>query len=650
MNRAFLYWKDEIGTYLEGLRAFLGRIGAKNWVLVVLILLALGEIGLLCYGPDGMAARAAVQAALAAGERPHWEDLVDMGLLYAGWINLGILVLLMLTRCWWMRALPGRMEAEPLDAPRAGRWRWWWVLLAVGGFAMYYAENSFAKKGLWWDEIWALKQASHGQWKEDKKNPGELVFAPTSWKRCAFYYPKPTNHAPQSLLQKATLLGWQKLSGAEPYEFKEIIVRLPSLIASGVAVVLMLRLVGVMGGIFTMGLLLALHPWHLRYGVDARAYPLIVPLVLASLLAAQGVIRGQGRSVLAWVGLTLSLALWVYSFMPAWAAIGLMFWVLAFFLWRGEEQWRDKLTVLLRLGVAYGFVLMFWVQLYLPNFVQIKHWYEPGDTPHLVNNSVLASTNANLLFGMEWERPEADTVEAEGLTSVAQVAGSDVAANGLIAFAALLTVVGFGVACKRAPVVAALMAAVVLGVWIYMGVTKIAGTNFYPRFAMPLLPVTVLCWTMIPLVFGHALMRGGMAVVLAFSFISMTSEQREVLRTVPYKPLKEVAAYLNDYPEQAETGNRPMVLGFGLGREALVAYYPQMISTSDVEVLRQTMQRCRDSNHELLVVKGYPFFNRVIVSEGSEMLTDLGEFEELKGWLGLESNFYFRVYRMLKSS
>jgi hypothetical protein len=304
------------------------------------------------------------------------------------------------------------------------------------------------------------------------------------------------------------------------------------------------------------------------------------------------------------------------------------------------------MTVVLRLSVAYAFVLLFWVQLFLPNFMQIKHWYEPGDTPHLVNSQVLASTNSNLLLGMEWERPEAGTVEAEKLTSVVQVTGSDLAANVLVALTALLTVVGFGVAWRRVPVVAALMTAVVLGVWLYMAVTRVAGTNFYPRFAMPLLPVTVLCWTMIPLVFSHALMRGGVAITLALSFFAITSAQREVLRTVPYKPMKEVAAYLQDYSAQGKTSTPPKVLGFGLGREALVAYYPQMIGTSDVNVLRQTMEQCRSSQHDLLVVKGYSFFNQVIVGEGFGILTDPGEFEELKGWHGLESNFYFRVYRL----
>ncbi len=50
-------------------------------------------------------------------------------------------------------------------------------------------------------------------------------------------------------------------------------------------------------------------------------------------------------------------------------------------------------------------------------------------------------------------------------------------------------------AWRRMPVVAALMTAVVLGVWLYMAVTRVAGTNVHPRFAIPLLPVTVLFWT-----------------------------------------------------------------------------------------------------------------------------------------------------------
>jgi hypothetical protein len=45
----------------------------------------------------------------------------------------------------------------------------------------------------------------------------------------------------------------------------------------------------------------------------------------------------------------------------------------------------------------------------------------------------------------------------------------------------------------RLVALAALPTAVVLGAWLYMAVTRVAGTNFYPRFAIPLLPVTVLC-------------------------------------------------------------------------------------------------------------------------------------------------------------
>jgi hypothetical protein len=649
MDNTYPRKKQWMLTYVSSVREFLGRVGAKSWVLAGLVLLAMGEIGLIKFGPDGREAMAAVEAALEAGKRPHWEDLADMGLHFAGWINLAILVSLMVTRSWWMRALPVKQERQLAKGVGGLSWRWVWVLLAVGGFAFYYAESSFAKKGLWWDEIWALKQASHGQWREAKNSPSELVFAPTSWKRCAFYYPKPTNHALQSLLQKATLTAWQKLTGVAPHEVEEIIVRLPSLIASGVAVVLMLRTVGAMGGVFAMGLILAIHPWHLRYGVDARAYPLIVPLVLASLLAAQRVIGSGGRSIPAWLGLTVALALWAYSFMPAWAAIGLMFWVLAYFLCRGEECWRDKITVFLRLSVAYGFVLMLWVQLFLPNFVQIKHWFEPGDTPHLVDSRVFASTNSNIFFGMEWERSDAETVEAEKLTSVEQVAGSSEAALGLMVLAALLTGVGFAVACYRAPVAAMLMAAVGLGVLFYMAVTKVAGTNFYPRFAMPLLPITVLCWAMIPLIFNQALLRMGLATILAVGFFAITGEQREVLRTLPYKPMKEIAAYLKDYPVAGKLGTRPRVLGFGLGREALIAYYPQMISTSDVHLLRQTMEQCRMGGQDLLVVKGYASFNQSVVKEGFELITDANVFEELKGWPGLESNFYFRIYRLRHS-
>ena len=166
-------------------------------------------------------------------------------------------------------------------ARRRPTWQRWLLPCAlIVGFATFYGTTSFGAKSLWWDEMWAVKNCVVGAWKSDKKHADELTFQATSWKKCAFFYKKPTNHAPMSLAQKASLAVWRQFTGAEPSDFSEIAVRMPAFLASGIAVLMLMRLIGMAKGVTIGALLLMLHPWHLRYGVEARAYAFIVPLCI----------------------------------------------------------------------------------------------------------------------------------------------------------------------------------------------------------------------------------------------------------------------------------------------------------------------------------------------------------------------------------
>jgi uncharacterized membrane protein len=181
-----------------------------------------------------------------------------------------------------------------------------------------------------------------------------------------------------SLLQKASLTAWKRVTGAEKGEFSEMAFRLPAFIGSGVAVVLLLRIIGIARGVMLLGVLLALHPWHLRYGVEARAYALVVPLCLSGILASRKVLATRGRSLGAWAWLAVNQALWIYSFIPAVLDVGLMFLVTMVWLWKQEKTTADRVGVVLRHLVAHTVAAMIWMQAFLPNLVQIPFISEPG--------------------------------------------------------------------------------------------------------------------------------------------------------------------------------------------------------------------------------------------------------------------------------
>jgi hypothetical protein len=174
---------------------------------------------------------AKVEALTAEATKPKipWELDVAVGIQLAARLNLVLLGLLMVTAGFWWRAWvrPPREQALAVRAPLPR-----WLVPAVLGVVVLGTalRLPLAQKSLWWDELWVIRQCSHGQWQEDAKaaTPGALKFSPTSWKRCAFYYQKPTNHVPMSLLQKASLTLVQPLLGQPTGEFSDLVARLPA--------------------------------------------------------------------------------------------------------------------------------------------------------------------------------------------------------------------------------------------------------------------------------------------------------------------------------------------------------------------------------------------------------------------------------------
>jgi hypothetical protein len=167
----------------------------RNVRILLLALIAL-EAALLIFGPETpIAATEAAQKNLR-----WWMDAVQ-GIHLAAWINLGFLILLLATSRWWTRPVSSRVH-HPASSIQHARWFWPLVILAM--LTCLGLRLPLASKSLWWDEAWVMMQVSHGKWTPDLKKPGEMKFMAHDWKRCAFYYQKPTNHVPMSLLQKAS--------------------------------------------------------------------------------------------------------------------------------------------------------------------------------------------------------------------------------------------------------------------------------------------------------------------------------------------------------------------------------------------------------------------------------------------------------------
>ncbi|HEY2574115.1 MAG TPA: hypothetical protein VGH65_08600 [Verrucomicrobiaceae bacterium] len=610
------------------------------------VLLAL-EIALLVFGPQSKDHLPDISAAEAAGKRPGWWDDAAMGLRYAAWINLGLLMVLLATAKSWTRPLspaPLRTLNSELRTPK----KWFWPFVIGAALLCLGLRLPLASKSLWWDEAWVMLQASHGKWIPDKKHDGELKFLAHDWKRCAWYYQKPTNHAPMSLLQKASLDAWRVARGAKREEFSDLAARAPALLASMAAVILLaclLRSWGNPGAGVLTAFVLALHPWHIRYGVDARAYALVVPLCISGMLAVTRLVDSSGRKVWPWFWWGSTEFLWLWAFPNAVFDITALNIVAAVLLWKQPAEKRDRWTVLLRLLVTNAFAAISFIQVFLPNLMQARHWAGQETDKHVLNSHLAFETFSYLFFGHPfWFQAITDSSGALRRAGSTEPLASNLSII-LFAVLALLVLVcvvdGLLFARKRLGLGTLVLATLSLSSIAFCALTWGLQSYFYPRFVISLLPVFIasICLLMT----NSRWPKVASAMTLA-AFLAWFSPAIQSLLALPIAPLHDVATYVQD----ASTGEKssPLIACYGLGREVMPLYEPACMPLENREDVAAVMQRARSGRRTLYIIQGYDSFNRTIMPGGFSLLDDRRLFEEIASFSGIEPDFRFHVFRM----
>jgi hypothetical protein len=615
---------------------------------VLLALAALLALGLIVTSTPLAEAVAKVEALTADEAKPKipWELDVAVGIQLAARLNLVLLGLLMATAGVWCRAWesPPQGLALPVRPPLPG-----WLVPAVFGLVVLGTalRLPLAQKSLWWDELWVIRQCSHGQWKEDPEaaTPGALKFSPTSWKRCAFYYQKPTNHVPMSLLQKASLTLVQPLLGQPTGAFSELVARLPALALSAVSMALVAALLAAWGvpagGVVVGALLLALHPMAIRYGVDARGYALVLPLALSALLAGTRLVRLAGRDTLGWVWLALNQCLWLWAFPHGLLDVLVMTLLLALLLWRAQNPGRDRLTVLLRLGVVHLLAGILFVQLFLPNLLQARRWVGQENQGHQLDAVILKDTVSQVLTGLRWREPGAGTDLAAGLWDLSSSFGGPAVGAAFLALlmgGLLVSVVkGLGRGGRSGWLLIGLLSSGVLFAAVAYGL----GLYYYSRFAIALVPAVVVGVTVGWADAGSWWGRLQRALLALLAGVCLTGVG--VLLQRPIEPIREVAAFLKE-----AAGENGRVLAYGHGREAVMVYLPTAVPVEDDEQITAAERAAQAGGQKLLLAIGHIHFNRTLIPKGFAVFEDPTRFTEVARFDGLGIEHHYRIYEAVQ--
>lgn len=632
----------------------------RNVRILLLVLIALTG-ALLLFGPQTKDHLPAIQAALAAKDKPDWDDDASMGIRYAAWINLAILFVLLGTSQWWAKLFTN-LQSQISNLKSAGNRPWFWPLVLLAIITCVALRLPLASKSLWWDESWVVLQVSHGKWRPDTKKPGQLKFTAHDWKRCAFYYQKPTNHVPMSLAQKASFTIWRAVTNAKPGAFSDLAARVPALLASAAAVLLLALLMRQWGypgtGVVT-AFLLALHPWHIRYGVDARAYALVVPLCIAGMFAVTRIFQTRGIAVLPWVAWGAIEFVWLWAYPNAVVDVIVVNLLLAY----GVQRYNDMpWQTLVRLAVTNAFAAMAFIQLFLPNFMQATRWAGNETVSQPLTSALFDSTLSQLVLGVELAWPP--TVEAAGLVSSTPGIGISSFSGAmwvLLAILVLLPIARHRFAPKGSGGPWWVLSNLLFSTTLFMLIVKSTGSYFYPRFIIAVLPclIAIVCLLMAEAI-GKSESKGlpswlpqvrrWIAILLALALIIQVvpfwKAQAALLATRPYAPLRDVSDYVGERQALRNDDKQYLVVCYGHGHETLPIYLPTVASAVSKAELEKYMVQARTEQRGLLVLQGHTGHNRGLIPDGFELLDDQSVFTQVKSFAGIDPEFYYRVFEM----
>ena len=222
----------------------------------------------------------------------------QVGLWWGAVAHVAISLLLLATPRLW----GGGAATEPSSVSTTAqplRWGFWLALAVIFAGALWLRLPRM-NLSYWGDEGWAARYYSHGNWRpaKGKTYQDALTFEKVDWRKTLWDDHTGGNHYFFSAVDRLTLDTWRAVSGLPDYAFSEAVSRLPPLLAglaSLVALALFLAWLGYARAGLLAALLLALHPWHIRYSSEARGYTMMLLFFILAVWALMAGLRGTGR-------------------------------------------------------------------------------------------------------------------------------------------------------------------------------------------------------------------------------------------------------------------------------------------------------------------------------------------------------------------
>lgn len=513
----------------------------------------------------------------AQGKELRLEHHMALGFRRAAWAGLVVGLVGAATSGWWGRRDEGGGSSRSAGAEGVDEERTKWGVLPVGCLqpvpwrtVAAVAVVAMAVSGalrwprlghsFWSDEAYAARAYVWGV--KVPQPGGGLDFKPVTWTEALFLNERANNQIWCSIEARVSHGIWLKTTGASPDTFSENVLRLPAFLW-GLGTVAAVTVLGAMlaGKSGTAaGLLLAVHPWHVRFAAEMRGYSaMLLALALGTIFLLLALRSGRWR----WWLLQAATTLWALLAFAGSVYVPLVGGAVA----AGWLAWRRRWDWLARLLIANALAGVVFLWTYGPSITQLKAYLGRGTDAgaYIVSATWLKQFGESLCLGVPWSVMSRTWQEAHWLPTASAAAAAVATIAVLAGLRGVLTV-------RFQPRLLVIPAALLAAGLLAIGQSVAAGTLLLMWYLLPVVIGWVILMGTGPEPEAMASGRGARAILAGVEIVTVAvclmvwTGTSMAMAAVPRQPMREAA--LVDRDPQPVSWWLRLCTGFGGGPAA----------------------------------------------------------------------------------
>jgi Dolichyl-phosphate-mannose-protein mannosyltransferase len=600
------------------------------------ILFALATIGILVL----LIVRKPWQWTLPTSGKMRVVDYVRIYSWWAGTANVLLITALAATAKWWMRPSSGGLFQ--LARPPMPKWFLPLTIMAMAVCAIFGFQR--LGQSFWDDEVYAMRRAIHGQWRRDEE--GSVKFRPVSWQETVWFFDKP-QHQLHSIVTRLVLDAWRTIAKPGGLGFREDVARIPSYLAgilSVGAIAFLLWRLGFPGAGVLAAFLCVVHPWHIRYASEMRAYSFMFLLVpLAYLFLIEALHTGRWAWWGAFAGslfaLMYSNALHLY---PA-AGAGLCGLAAIFSRWQTPAA-RIQLARFIVVMLAAAMVFL---QLMLPCVPQFADYLRTSAVRGLLDGRWLSSYLGLLFAGVPWSSTGRQV--SPYMELYPQAVSYPVAFQALVSVTLIFLALGTHRLIVRGPVHRLIAFALLITAPLAFGISWAFGNYLFEWYLLFLLP-GVIVLTAVGLDRARQTVSQksrslAFSIIIVFfaAYITLTTPQRRWLLHRPLQQIRESAEITRPVLDPLAKANQDILTASFIGPPD--PYDANIIIFRSVRELAAIIARADEQDKPLFVNFGFLTTAQMRFRPILNLINDPAFFEkvaELQGFDPINDRYVYR--------